>query len=157
MTGYLFALGLRRVLVLRLIAAHQAARSILGRPLVRCVRDVCQILSLALVVGRCVGAALRVLRVVCLGVHDEGCHVVLNILLHEQVVLTILIKKIIAIVAFHYFIDSIVLIKVEGAACIFLHVHGFFVGAQLFAMFLEEQSQLLVDLVLRETLEALAS
>lgn len=85
MTGNLLTSGLSRVLILCLgIVAHQASRrSRLPLLLMRCVGDVCQVLPLALVVRGGVGAPLDVLRVVRFGLHNEGSHVILDVLLHE--------------------------------------------------------------------------
>jgi len=49
----------------------------------------------------------------CFRLNYECSHVVFNILLHKQIVITVFIKQLILIIAFHDFIHSVIIVEVE--------------------------------------------
>lgn len=161
MTRYLLTLAQRWVLVLRLrCVAHHTSWRVLRYPLMRRVRDVRQVatwLSLSLVIGGCIGAPLGILRVMRLWLNDESGHVILDILLHQQVVLAVVVDKLVLVVALHDFIHSVIVVEVQRASLLLRHVVGIVVDRQLFSMLFEEELELLVYLVLRQSFEAFAA
>ena len=94
---YLLILRQRWILILWLlpwIITHHAAGSILRHPLMRCIRNICQIVILlpfAGVAGGGVWASFWVLRVVWLRLYNKSSHIILNILLHQKIIFIIII------------------------------------------------------------------
>lgn len=135
MASYLLTSCLSWVLIFTLgTAAHKARCCRLSLLLVSCVGYVRQILPLTLIVLSSIWAPFDVLGVVRFRLYDEGSHIIFNVLLHEQVILTILVQHLLLIVPFHYFIHSVILVEVETLLLIHMIV---FVGHLLAVLFQE--------------------
>ena len=96
MTCYLLTLAQSRILVFGLsrIAYHVSWR-ILSNSLMSCVGDVGQVvtwLSLSLVIGCRIRASLWILCIMRFWLHDESGHVVLDVLLHQKVIITVIVN-----------------------------------------------------------------
>lgn len=85
-----------------------------------CIGDVCQVLAgLPLIVSGSVGASFIVLVGVSLRLYEECSHIVLNILLHQQIIFCVIVEKhIVLVVLVHDLINLIILIKVQAGSCL---------------------------------------
>lgn len=151
MTSYLLTLAQCGILVFGLrCVAHHVTRRVLRYPLVRRIGDVRQVatgLPLSLVISRRVRAPLWILRVVRLWLNNESRHIILNVLLHQEVVLAIVIDELVLVIAFHYFIHSVIVVEVQGTGLLLQHV-VFVICWHFLSMLLHEELQLLVNLIL---------
>lgn len=157
-----------RVLVLRLPSIpHHCAWSILGHSLVvRRVRDVCQVVArrvaLPLITLRLIRPLFLILHVMMLlfraWLDNKSRHVILKILLHQQIIIAIIIEQVILVVVLHDLVHPIVVVvEVEVIRQLGRKIILFLFARQFLPMLLQEQLQLLTNLLLREALGALAS
>lgn len=96
MTCYLLTLGQCWILVFGLSRiTHHVSWRVLWHSLMSCVRDVSEVvtrLSLSLVIGCRVRASLWILRIMGFWLYDESGHVVLNVLLHQEVIIAVIVN-----------------------------------------------------------------
>jgi hypothetical protein len=96
MTCYLLTLAQCWILVFWLSRiTHHVSWRVLWHSLMSCVRDVSEVVTwllLSLVIGCCIRASLRILRIMGFWLDDEGGHVVLDVLLHQKVIFAVIVN-----------------------------------------------------------------
>ena len=161
MVWYLLILCQGWVLVFSLgLVAQHAAWCVLRHPLVTCVWDIGQVIvgsSFSWVTSGCVRASFWILILLLLWLYNKSSHVIFNILLHQKIIIIAIINHFILIISLHNFIHSVVIIEVDAASLFLWHVVRVVIWCQLFAMFFEEQLQLLINLILRQSLQSLTT
>lgn len=89
--------------------------------------------------------------------NNKGSHIILYVLLHQQIIIGILIDHLVLVAIFHNIVHTVIIVKVELARRLFRPATPFIFIWQLLAVLLHENLELLVDQVLRKALVALAT
>lgn len=82
-----------------------------------------------------------------LGLDHKGSHVILNVLLHKQIFVRIVIKHHILFILIHDLVDPIILIEIQWASLL-SHISVILFLSNFSTMLLHEQSELFIDLIL---------